>query len=253
MLLDPSLLHIGFVNPPGGTHTSRTMMLAELRLLFAACPAGATLADYSAGVLEDNALRKETQSNRHRSLRSLRELYALDTNVTLFRVLRELWDADTSAQPLLALLCAVARDPLLRASAPAVLESAPATPISAAVLATAVARSFPDYSPAVLAKIGRNAASSWTQSGHLSGRTNKVRAAAQNATTATAYALFLGYLCGARGESLFETLWCRLLDAPAHLLHSQAALGSRQGWLEYRHSGMVTDITFRHLSREEDR
>ena len=97
MLLDPSLLHIGFVNPPGGTHTSRTMMLAELRLLFAACPAGATLADYSAGVLEDNALRKETQSNRHRSLRSLRELYALDTNVTLFRVLRELWDAGWNA------------------------------------------------------------------------------------------------------------------------------------------------------------
>lgn len=253
MLLDPSCLTYGFVNPPGGTHTSRTMMLAELRLLLAACPADATFADYSAAILDDNALRKETQSNRHRSLRSQRELYALDTDVTLFRILRELWDTDVAAQPLLALLCAVARDPLLRASAEAVLVAQPGTPMDAAMLAGAVASTYHNYNQAVLDKIGRNIASSWTQSGHLRGRSAKRRGSAQATPVSTAYALCLGYLCGARGESLFSTLWARLLDVPRHQLEDLTIAASRQGWLEYRHSGMVVDMTFHHLLREEDR
>ena len=102
-----------------------------------------------------------------------------------------------------------------------------------------------------LGKIGRNTASSWTQSGHLRGRTNKVRVKAQSHPTSVAYALFLGYLCGSRGEALFHTDWAQLLDAPPHTLHEQAFLASQRGWLDYRHAGTVTDVGFSYLLRKE--
>ena len=66
-----------------------------------------------------------------------------------------------------------------------------------------------------------------------------------------AYALLLGYLCDVRGEALFHTLWARLLDAPIHILREQAIRASQQGWLEYRHAGEVTEISFHYLLSEE--
>ena len=227
-------------------------MLQELRLALRACPSRASLADYGEAITNQNVLQKNTLSNRRRSLRSLRELYALDHDVLLFRALRDLWTANVDAQPLLAVLCAVARDPLLRASSALIVQEEMGTPISAAMFADVISACFDGrYNAAVLAKIGRNVASSWTQSGHLVGRTRKERRRVAATPVATAYALLLGYLCGSRGEALYNTIWCSLLDAPMHELRDHTVVAAQQGWLEYRHSGMVTEITFRHLLREE--
>ena len=103
-----------------------------------------------------------------------------------------------------------------------------------------------------LATIGRNTASSWTQSGHLVGHRDKVRAKVQSHPIALAYALLLGHLCDVRGEALFHTLWTQVLDAPIPTLQEQAILASQQGWLEYRQSGAVTEITFDYLLRDDD-
>ena len=201
-------------------------------------------------MVDDNVLRKHTLTTRKRTLKSLRELYRLDRSALLFRALRDLWDADASAQTLLALLCAFGRDRLIRASSPVVLNAPAGQEITPEMLSRAVGEALPDrYNAATLGKIGRNLASSWQQSGHLAGRAKKIRAQPQARPTAVAYALLLGYLCGDRGEGLFETGWTRLLDTPAHTLHDQAFLASRAGWLEYRHSGMVTEIGFQHLLR----
>ena len=101
----------------------------------------------------------------------------------------------------------------------------------------------------MLANAGRHAASSWQQSGHLRGKMEKVRDRAESRPAAVAYALLLGHLCGARGDGLFTTLWARRAGAPEHTLREQAAEASRLGYLEYRHAGAVTDISFRHLLR----
>src|SRR4051812_284428 len=62
----------------GGAHTSRTMMLAELRTLLASTLEEATRDHYRHAVLEDNVLGKRSTSSRQRSFRYLRELYGLD-------------------------------------------------------------------------------------------------------------------------------------------------------------------------------
>ena len=228
-------------------------MLSELRLLLAACPASATYEQYSEAIVERNVLLKRTEATRRESLRRLRELYGLNKGLAVFRALRDLWETAPAEQPLLALLAALARDPLLRASAKPIILAQPGNPISADMISEAVQRQLPGrFNPMTLASIGRHAASSWTQSGHLRGRANKVRAKAAAGPAGTAYALLLGYLCGARGESLFDTFWTQVTDAPASLLHERAFAASRSGYLEYRHAGDMTEVRFSYLLRQEE-
>ena len=250
-LVPDSALSHGFTNGPGGTHTSRTMMLPELRLLLESCAAASRYGDYADAILNDNVLLKHTASTRRRSLRALRELYGLRSDNVLFRALRDLWPEDPQAQPSLALLCAVARDPLLRATSAAVLSSPPGQPITAGPLAQAAAGAFPGhYNPATAAKIGRNAAASWTQAGYLAGHLTKTRAATTPRAVAVAYALLQGHLCGARGEALFDTFWLGLLAAPRHRLRDLAGAAAQAGFIDLRQAGAVTEITFSYLLRK---
>jgi len=226
-------------------------MLAELRLLLAALPNSATLEHYRVAVVVENVLLKKTISTRQESFRRLREMYALDKNIRLFRALRDLWDNATSNQKLLALLCAVARDPLLRETGEVILNTLPGTAITPEMLAAKVNQSFPSrLNPQSLRNTGQNTASSWQQAGHLTGRVKKIRHQAETDPATTTYALLLGYLAEARGENLFETFWCRLLDAPRNVLHAQAQAASQRGWLEYRRTGNITDISFHYLLRD---
>ena len=167
-LLPSQVTAYGFVDTAAGVQTSRTIMLAELRLLLAACSPDSDLEAYRSAVIDDNLLGKRTLSTRLASFRRLRELYTLDSSVVVFRALRDLWTVEHPSQPLLAMLCAAARDAILRVSAETILSTPVGDPVTKEMLEAAVQSEFPDrYSLGVRARIGRNLASSWEQSGHL--------------------------------------------------------------------------------------
>jgi hypothetical protein len=228
-------------------------MLREMRQLLAAVQRDATYDDYRRAIVEENVLGKRTMATRKESLRRLRELYGLSTGIPLFRALRDIWDANSDAQPILALLCASARDPILRASADLILQTPEGARVTPQMIETATASAFPNrYNATMLANIGRHAASSWQQSGHLRGHAAKTRARAAAHPESTAYALFLGHLTGAGGERLFNTPWSELLDAPGRLLHEQARTAAQQGWLDFKSLGGVTEIEFPYLLRDRE-
>lgn len=232
------------------THASRTMMLSELEVLLDSVPGDASPEDYRRAVLEENTLLKAAATTRKKSLRHLREMYFLDRQRPLFGTLRTLWYYDPRSRPLLALLAAVTRDGLLRSTAQLVSGMPAGTTVNAEMLSEAVGYTFPDLlAPGTLAKVGRNTASSWTQSGHLEGHTNKVRARVQPSIGAVVYALFLGHVSGFRGLPLYRTLWTRMLDASEDEIDALAFAASQRGWLEYRRIGEVAEFGFSKLSR----
>ena len=238
----------------GGTHTRRTMMLGDLSAVLRCIGPGAPAGEYRAAVIDHNILGKGTLTGRQRAYRYLRELYALDPGALGFRALRDLWDVDTAARPVLALLSALARDPILRATASTVRGTLEGAPVDAAMLACAVEDRYPGtYGDGIAAKIGRNAASSWTQSGHLIGRTKKKRSRTLATPTALAYALLIGYTEGLRGTELFESQWARTLDRPVDALRDLAVRASQRGLIDYRHGGGVTEVGFKLLLRPFDR
>ena len=232
----------------GGAHTSRTMMLGELQDLLAATSLRAGREELRAAVLEENVLGKRSEAGRARSFRYLRELYALDPAAPSFRALRRLWGHDEEAQPLIALASALTHDPALRGSADTVIRASEGTRVTAEQLAHAVQETYPaSYSDSVAQKIGRNVASTWTQSGHLRGRARKVRGRAKPRPASVAYALYLASLEGSQGDLLFEGLPVVAQDAPKHALHELARDASRRGWIDFRSIGSVTEVRFPYL------
>jgi hypothetical protein len=237
-----------------GTHTSRTIMLDELRAVLASCRPGASRDDYLTAIHMDNCLGKRTGATRKLSSQRLSELYALDPKVPLFRIMRRCWYADRHGQAILALLLALARDPLLRASAPTVLRMRPGEELARQQMTDAFNRAVGSrLNEGTLDKVVRNAASSWTQSGHLRGRGRKVRQSVTPTVATTAYALLLGYLTGTRGAALFETLWAQVLDAPAGELVHLAMDARRQGFLDMSQSGGIIDVAFSRLLAPDER
>ncbi len=245
---DPWPDRFGFRSGPRGTHTSRTMMLRELTDLLRALPPSARLADYQRVAVEDNVLGKRTIATRRLTIQRLAEVYGLDPSITLFRILRFLWDQDAAGQPLLALLCALARDPLLRATAEPVLQARVGTRMAAhdfipCLLELTEGR----LKPSSRDKVARNAASSWTQSGHLAGRATKTRSHPVATPACAVFALALGFLTRCRGRALLATLWTRVLDLRDAEVIRLAAEAARLGLLDLRHAGDVLEVRFPQL------
>lgn len=229
----------------------RTIMLREFNLLINGCAPEASLKDYQRAILDENILLKPTLSARQEAFRRLRQLYSLDNGFSVFRTVRFLAYHSTIDRSLLALLCSLARDLTLRSTMGLIISTRPGETMSSEKFQDAISSAFPGrLTPRTLASAGRNTISSWEQSGHLRGLKQKVRQQVQPIPVVTAYALFLGYLNGERGEALFESPWCKVLDQPTHILRAQAEQASREGWLEYRFAGQVTEITFRHFLNE---
>jgi hypothetical protein len=146
----------------GGPHQSKTMMLAELTTLLVS-PAADRPAE---AIVRDNLLGKPSVRAREAALYRLRQLYGIGETWPICVVLHRLWDRDPPGRPLLALLCALARDPALRAGASAVLNASLGEHVRWPMIAAAFEACHPGRLGEKMAKsLAQNAASSWTQSG----------------------------------------------------------------------------------------
>lgn len=244
----------GFRNGDRGVHSSRSMMFADIERLLGATSASEDDEVYREYLDDENILGKRTATNRDHTARKLRALYGLDPEITVFRLLRHFWEVDDGAgRPILALLCATARDPLLRSLTPGLLATEHGAALEYETLEAELKETTGDrFSQSTILSIARRAASSWTQSQHLEPRTRLRRHPDVTPATAT-YALALGYLEGRRGTFLFDSLWARLLDVPPEELRELAQTASLNGWLVYRGAGDVVEVRFPDLWTAEER
>lgn len=239
---------LGFRFGPKGTHTSRTIMFDELNRVFAAVSPGANRSDYASAIIEGNCLAKPTASTRRLTNQRLGELYALNPGVPIFRVLRRLWDLDTRGRRLLALECALARDPLLAATAPVIIELTAGSEFLRGSVKGALRAVVGDrLNENVLNKVARNTASSWTQTGHLKGRTLKRRYAVEPTPANAAFAAYLAYASGFRGAEVFASGWFAVLDCSPSSARELALEAKRLSLLDLRMSGDVVDLSLDRL------
>ena len=143
------------------------------------------------------------------------------------------------------MLLALVRDPLLRATAGAVIATPVGHEFGRQAMKDGLGEAVGDrLNEATLDKVVRNAASSWTQSGHLRGRGRKTRQRVEAAAAAVTYTLLVGFATGRRGRLLFETPWAAILDASPGALVDIAVDAKRLGLLDLKHSGQIIDVTF---------
>lgn len=242
---EATLEQLGFMLHRGGVHAARTIMLDELTALFEIVPADAEWAVHSHAIRDDNCLAKRSGGTRALTARHLRALYSLSPANPIYAGLRYFWARDASARPQLALLAACARDPLLREIAPFILKATPGTQVSREQSEAVIATLWPGrFSAATLKSTAQNVNSSLTKSCHLQGRVKKQRRQLEPAIGAVAYALYLGWLRGERGELLLQNEFCKLLDALSGRLLEIAAQASARGWMVLRRIDNVVDVDF---------
>ncbi len=239
---------LGFKAGTGGAHSARTMMLVDLTALLSTAPAHAKREAFNKAIVEDNCLGKKTTSNRWLTARHLADLYGLDEGVTVFRLLRFFWSADPAARPMLAVLCANARDTLLRLSAKTVLMLKPGETVTSADFVKFFGHELPGrFSGPMLLSLAQNVGATWSQAGFFRGKIAKVRAKPTATPAVAAYALCLGYLCGLRGQVLLESFWARLLDISRDQVAALAREAAKRSWLDFKGAGNVYEINFPQL------
>ena len=254
-LLKKKLINrFGFRRDRGGPHLARTMMLEELKLLFSFVDdPNAGKSEYLQSIVDDNCLGKRSDRTRKLTVRHLSGLYVLDPDITLFRSLRYFWERDTEGQPLLAMICAIARDSILRSSVPFIQRFTVGQRVTREAL-----EEFIDnletgrFSPATLKSTAQNINSSWTQSGHLKGRVKKIRSQPKATPGAVSYALLLGYLSGVRGEALYNTEYAKLLDCSMEQAIELSIEASRKGWIVLKRLGSVIEVLFPNLLSQKE-
>jgi hypothetical protein len=240
----PSTAGVGFRIGPRGTHSSRTMMLDELSLIASRGLNG----DVKKSVLDDNVLGKSSSSGRGLTLQRLKELYSFEPTTPIFRVFAALCERDPAALPQLALLMALARDPLLRASARPVLGLAAGSQLMRDAMRGAIASVVGNrMNEAVLDKVVRNSASSWTKTGHLVGRTFKRRARVRANQTAFVFALWLAHKAGFGGAELFDNGWVAALDLDPGAARTLAERAHAAGLITFRTIGDSLEFDFSRL------
>ena len=248
------LAKLGFRFGTNGPHSARTMMLDDLRVLFAHVPPNGSRADYNQAVCTENVLGKPTKKSRELALRHLTTLYGLDTQLPMFRALRRLWAVDVAAQPVLALTAALARDPLLRATQAFILTKLPGVLVTREDLEQCLAADHQDrFSPASLKSFAQNVNGSWTAAGFLHGHTRKTRSIPVVTPVNVAFCLFLGHLEGLSGQRLFTSSWMNLLPGSPGELEAHANSAFHRGLLVFLNAGGIKEVRFPdYLTPEEE-
>ena len=236
------LPRMGMKAQGGGPHQSKTMMLAELTRLLAA--GAADRADDA--ILRDNLLGKPSIRARKAALYRLRQLYGIGESWPICIALRQLWERDPAGRPMLALLCALARDPTLRDGAAAVLDAVLGERVRwPAIAATFEARNPGRLNEKMAKSLAQHAASTWTQAGFLKGAVRKERVRAKTTPAVAAYAALMASLCGFGGVRLVESRWLDVLDRPVEDRIALLRQAEGLGLARVRNVGDVMEIDTR--------
>jgi hypothetical protein len=144
----------------------------------------------------------------------------------------------------LALLCALARDPLLRESA----EPVKLAEVGQAVRWTVIAGEFDErhrgrFSANTLRSMAQNCASTWTQSGHLRGAVKKQRSRVDPTPIVAAYSALIASMCGFGGPALLESPWMSVLDVSNDRALDLLRHAEGQGLARVRLAGDVLEIS----------
>lgn len=244
MQVDP----LGFSKTKVGGHSARSMMLNEMSILVHTMPLSLAADHFTNAIIEDNVLEKPTLSSRKKSLRHLVELYGLDPSKALFRVFWELAHADLDSLPQLCLVCAYARDPQLRQSFELIRTLRFGEIFERSTMERHLEKAFPGrFSLAMKKSMAQNVLTTWTFGGHLSGKKNKTKRLPEPRPISAAYAMFVGYLTGLRGERLLDSNFAALVSSNRSQLQSALSLASARGLISLKQAGGIVEFDFSNL------
>jgi hypothetical protein len=239
---------LGFSKNIGGALTSRSILLYQAVKLFAIYQKVGLVQPPKHYVIDENRLGIPTLSSRQKTCAYLKQEYGFSEEILIFKGLFELHRIHEEEASLSLFLLAWARDALLRYGTSEILGTRPNEVLRSAEIFDVISGETENrYRENICEKIVGNWMASWTQSGHLSGRSNKFRAQVKAGPVALAFACLLSTLSGETGEKIFSSIWMQILDLNPEQARELAQKAKEIGLLDVYSMGGVTQISFPRL------
>ena len=222
-------------------------MLEEFETLLGVVQSDASAGSYRHAILDDNVLHKATASNREKTFKFLRRLYALDPSTCLFRELRRLYRFAADDSRLLVGLLAMAREPILRECLGSVLIVPIGENIGRQHFEDWMRGHAPgQYSESMYISFSHNLYGSFYQFGYLGDSVGKARSRIRPKVgiASVTYAAFLDWLQGMSGISLLQGSYSKALDLGTDEHIALLTAAGRQGLLKAAYSGGVLELGF---------
>jgi len=241
---DFNLSSFGVKLSGGGAHQSKTMMFRELEALMGT--GASTPEEFRSAAIEENAIGKATSNTRRLTYRQMASLYGLGDQPPLTKTLTKIWKSDIQGRGLQAVLVALARDPLLRETAPVVIAGSVGQTMQWPLFGEAFVAAYPErFSEKMLRSLAQNCASSWTQSGHLKGAVKKIRQRVTPTPPTVAFAALIATASGFGGPSILSSGWMKVLDLAPEQALDALRRAEAIGLARVRSAGDVTEISVR--------
>jgi len=84
----------------------------------------------------------------------------------------------------------------------------------------------------------------WTFGGHLRGKVKKTKCLPEPRPISAAYAMFVGYLAGLRGERLLNSTFSALVASNRSQLQTALSLASAKGLLSLKQAAGIVEFDF---------
>ena len=101
--------------------------------------------------------------------------------------------------------------------------------------------------------LAQNVSTTWSSSGHLAGKVKKSRCLPEPRPVSAAYAMFVGYLTGLRGERLLDSAYAALVASNRSQLQGALALASARSLLKLKQAAGVVEFEFSNLLTPTER
>ena len=228
----------------GGAHQSKTMMFRELEALISA--GASTPEEFRSAAVDENAIGKATSNTRRLTFGHLASLYGLLDQPPLTKVYLKMWPSDVEGRRLRALLVALARDPILRVTAPRIISGPVGQSLRYPRLQDALLATFAErFSQKTMRSLAQNCASSWTQCGHLKGAVKKLRQRVAPTPATVAFAALIATASGFGGPAILSSGWMKVLDLGPEQALDALRRAEAIGLARVRSAGDVTEISVR--------
>ncbi|WP_189584869.1 hypothetical protein [Mongoliitalea lutea] len=226
-------------------HVHRTIMFQELEKVM---DFGIDLDTYTTA-MEANVFGKKSADGIKQTSNFLSRIYLFDPKVDSFKVFKYFWKITSEDErPLMVFLFAFTQDHLLFESAEVVAQTPLKEKVTVEAFKENLERYYPNkYSAVTSHSIGKNLASSWKQAGFIEGKTKNIRVQPEISYKVAAFAFFLAFLEGDRGEFILKNPTVKSLCLSETKLRDLAIEAAKQELLQYQYSGSVTSFAFPQL------
>jgi len=226
-------------------HTSRTIMFLELEKVMNF----SVEKDNYIESMQNNVFGKKSQDGIKKTSGFLSQLYQFNLTFNKFKAFRFFWSiADENEKVMLSFVFAVNNDYLLQENISVLSNYKLGAKVELESIENNIEKYHPNrYTKVTLHSIAKNIASSWKQTGFISGKVKNIRTEPEITYRVVSFAMLLAFIDGLRGDFIFHNDCILSLCLSENKIRELAVEASKRDLMQYQYAGNITSISFDNL------